>query len=101
MLTPVAPVAAVGACIVLLIGVGLVLTAPVSERLAKARWPRRSPRPALVLWQAVCLAAGFSVVAGLVVLAVEPLGDGERERALPRCRRTENGDGFHNRRTKT
>ncbi len=60
---------------VLLIAVGLVLTAPVSERLARARWPRRSPRPALVLWQAVCLAAGFSVVAGLVVLAVEPLGD--------------------------
>ena len=59
----------------LLIVVGLLLTAPVSFRLAIARWPRRSPRPALVLWQAVCLAAGFSVVAGLVVLAVEPLGD--------------------------
>jgi Zn-dependent protease with chaperone function len=27
-----------------------------------------------VLWQAVCLAAGFSVVAGLVLLAVEPVG---------------------------
>ncbi len=58
-----------------LILVGLLLTAPVSYRLARARWPRRSPRPALVLWQAVCLAAGFSVVAGLVVFAVEPMGD--------------------------
>ncbi len=57
-----------------LILVGLLLTAPVSYRFAMARWPRRSPRPALVLWQALCLAAGFSVVAGLVVLAVEPLG---------------------------
>ncbi len=58
-----------------LILVGLLLTAPVSYRLAGARWPRRSPRPALVLWQALCLAAGFSVVAGLVVFAVEPVGD--------------------------
>ncbi len=58
-----------------LIVVGLLLTAPVSYRLAGARWPRRSPRPALVLWQAMCLAAGFSVVAGLVALAVEPLGN--------------------------
>jgi Zn-dependent protease with chaperone function len=29
----------------------------------------------LVLWQAVCLAAGFSVVAGLVLLAVQPFGN--------------------------
>lgn len=58
-----------------LIFVGLVLTAPVSYRLASAKWTRRSPRPALVLWQAMCLAAGFSVVAGLVLLAVQPLGD--------------------------
>ena len=57
-----------------LVVVGLLLTAPVSYLLAAARWTRRSPRPALVLWQAVCLAAGFSVVAGLVLLAAEPLG---------------------------
>jgi len=58
-----------------LIVVGLVLTAPVSYRLAKAGWTCRAPRTALVLWQALCLAAGFSVVAGLVLLAVEPLGN--------------------------
>ena len=57
-----------------LVVVGLVLTAPVSARLARAQWTRRAPRPALVLWQAVCLAAGFSVVSGLVLLAVQPLG---------------------------
>jgi len=57
-----------------LIVIGLLLTAPVSYQLAGASWTRRSPRPALLLWQAVCLAAGFSVVAGLVLLAVEPLG---------------------------
>ena len=58
-----------------LIVVGALLTGPVSFRLAGAGWTRRSPRPALVLWQAVCLTAGFSVVAGLVLLAVEPLGN--------------------------
>jgi Zn-dependent protease with chaperone function len=57
-----------------LVVVGMLLTAPVSAGLARARWTRRAPRPALVLWQAVCLAAGFSVVAGLVLLAVEPVG---------------------------
>ena len=57
-----------------LIVVGVVLTAPVSQRLARARWTRRAPRPALLLWQAVCLAAGFSVVSGLVLLAVQPQG---------------------------
>jgi Zn-dependent protease with chaperone function len=59
---------------VALVVVGIVLTAPVSQALARAGWTRRAPQPALVLWQAVCLAAGFSVVAGLVLLAVEPLG---------------------------
>jgi Zn-dependent protease with chaperone function len=58
-----------------LVVIGVVLTAPVSSLLANARWTRRAPRSSLVLWQAVCLAAGFSVVAGLVLLAVEPLGD--------------------------
>jgi Zn-dependent protease with chaperone function len=59
---------------IMLIVVGAVLTAPVSYRLAGARWTSRAPRSALVLWQAVCLAAGFAIVAGLVLLAVEPLG---------------------------
>ena len=35
-----------------LVTVGLLLTAPVSYRLAGAGWTRRSPRPALLLWQA-------------------------------------------------
>jgi len=59
---------------VILVIVGLLLTAPISFALARATWTRRAPRAALVLWQAVCLAAGFSVVAGLVLLAVQPLG---------------------------
>jgi hypothetical protein len=58
----------------LLVVLGLTLAAPVSIALARARWPRRAPGWSLLLWQAVCLAAGFSVVAGLALLAVEPSG---------------------------
>ena len=62
----------VGGC--LLIVLGLALAAPVSIALARAGWTRRAPGWSLLLWQAVCLAAGFSVVAGLALLAVEPAG---------------------------
>ena len=51
---------------------GVLLAAPVSALLARARWPSRSPRAALVLWQAVCLGAGLSLVGAGVVLAVAP-----------------------------
>lgn len=66
------PIALAGCLLVL---VGVVLTAPVSIALARANWTRRAPGWSLLLWQAVCLAAGFSVVAGLALLAVEPSGD--------------------------
>ncbi len=59
----------------LLIVLGLALAAPVSIALARARWTRRAPGWSLLLWQAVCLGAGFSVVAGLALLAVDPAGD--------------------------
>ncbi|MBM9467111.1 M56 family metallopeptidase [Nakamurella leprariae] len=52
----------------------VLLTGPVSALLARAHWPSRSPRAALVLWQAVCLGAGLSLVGAGVVIAVEPLG---------------------------
>lgn len=65
------PVAAIGCLLVL---TGVLLAAPISRALAGARWPRRAPGCSLLLWQAVCLGAGFSVVAGLALLAVEPSG---------------------------
>ncbi len=59
---------------VALVAVGIVLAAPVSIALARARWTHRAPGWCLLLWQAVCLAAGFSVVAGLGLLALDPSG---------------------------
>ncbi|GGM11988.1 M56 family metallopeptidase [Nakamurella endophytica] len=53
----------------------LLLASPVSAALARSTWGWRAPRPALVLWQAVCLSAGVSAVGAGVALAVEPLGD--------------------------
>ncbi len=65
------PVAVAGLALVL---AGVLLAAPVSIALARARWTSRAPGWCLLLWQAVCLAAGSSVVAGLVLMAVEPSG---------------------------
>ncbi|MDM2116374.1 M56 family peptidase, partial [Mycobacteroides abscessus] len=34
----------------------LLLTGPVPALLARARWPYRAPRAAMVLWQAIAVA---------------------------------------------
>lgn len=65
-----APVLAAG-----LAAAGVLLAGPVSVAYAGAGWSQRSPRAALVLWQAVCLGAGLSMLGSLVTLAVAPLGD--------------------------
>lgn len=65
-----APVLAAGLAIT-----SVLLAAPVSAMLAGAGWMQRAPRAALVLWQAVCLAAGLCMIGAGLVLALEPLGD--------------------------
>ena len=54
---PAAPVLATGLAVA-----AVLLAAPVSALLAKSQWTRRAPRASLVLWQAVCLAAGVCLV---------------------------------------
>lgn len=63
------PVLAVG-----LAATGVLLAGPLSAALARAGWPARAPRAALVLWQAMCLGAGLSLIGVGLVLAVAPLG---------------------------
>ncbi len=65
-----APVLTVG-----LATAGVLLAGPLSVALAGAGWTRRTPRAALVLWQAMCLGAGLSVIGAVLVPAVYPLGD--------------------------
>lgn len=50
------------------------LVGPVARRLADAAWVRREPRAALVLWQAVGLAAGLAAVGACLAVGVSPLG---------------------------
>ncbi len=63
--------------VVVLGALTLLLIGPVPAALVRARWPLRSPRAALVLWQAVALAgvlsafgAGLAIASRLLVLDV-------------------------------
>ncbi|RIJ76250.1 M56 family peptidase [Nakamurella silvestris] len=53
---------------------GIIAAGPASAALARANWPTRAPRPALVLWQALCLGAGLSFIGAPLVLALHPVG---------------------------
>ncbi|MGH8879590.1 MAG: M48 family metalloprotease [Stackebrandtia sp.] len=61
--------------IVLLGALSIALLGPVPAILERAAWPRREPRAALVLWQAVGLAGGVSVLGAAIAIALAPLGD--------------------------
>ncbi|HWD63325.1 MAG TPA: M56 family peptidase, partial [Humibacter sp.] len=53
----------------------VALAWPVPVALANARWPRRMPGAALVLWQAIALAGGLSMIGSLLVFGLMPFGD--------------------------
>jgi hypothetical protein len=52
----------------------VLLAGPISAVLARARWTRRAPRAALVLWQALCLSAGICLVGAGFTVALAPYG---------------------------
>jgi Zn-dependent protease with chaperone function len=43
-----------------------------SSALGAARWPRRSPRAAILLWQALGLGGGLAAIGALIELGVPP-----------------------------
>ncbi|MGL5441610.1 MAG: M56 family metallopeptidase, partial [[Mycobacterium] stephanolepidis] len=47
----------------------LLLTGPVPALLARARWPYRAPRAAMVLWQAIAAAAVLSAFSSGLAIA--------------------------------
>jgi Zn-dependent protease with chaperone function len=59
----------------LLAALAVVLAWPAPLVLSGADWPRRHPRAAIVLWQAVGVAGGLSAIGALLVLGVAPLDD--------------------------
>lgn len=64
----------------LLAGLAALLLWPAPRLLAAARWPLAFPAPALLLWQAIGLAAGLAAVGAGTVYALGALGD-----SLPRA----------------
>ncbi|MDQ6754728.1 MAG: M56 family metallopeptidase [Actinomycetota bacterium] len=53
----------------------VVLAWPVPLVLSRAHWPARSPFTAMVLWQAIALAGGLSMIGAMLVFGLVPLGD--------------------------
>lgn len=49
--------------------VALLLVGPVPALLARASWPQRAPRAAIVLWQAIALAAVLSAFSAGIAIA--------------------------------
>lgn len=58
-----------------LAALAIVLAWPVPLALSRARWPARSPFTAMVLWQAIALAGGLSMIGAMLVFGLVPLGD--------------------------
>lgn len=54
----------------------LLLTGPIPDMLARATWPHRTPRAALVLWQAIALAAVLSAFGSGLAITSELLVPG-------------------------
>jgi Zn-dependent protease with chaperone function len=57
-----------------LAGLAVLLAWPVPLLLASAHWPSRAPGTALVLWQAIALAGGLSMIGAFVTYGLIPFG---------------------------
>jgi Zn-dependent protease with chaperone function len=64
----------VAATVAALATLTVVLLGPAPSALARAGWTSREPRAALVLWQALGLAAGLAAIGTALALGVAPLG---------------------------
>lgn len=49
--------------------VALLLVGPVPDLLARASWPQRAPRAAIVLWQSIAIAAVLSAFSAGIAVA--------------------------------
>ncbi|MFZ3452409.1 M56 family metallopeptidase [Arthrobacter sp. 7Tela_A1] len=59
----------------LLAALAFVLAWPVPVILSRAKWPSRSPFSAMVLWQAIALAGGLSMIGAMLTWGLEPIGE--------------------------
>lgn len=58
-----------------LAALAVVLAWPTPLALARAKWPARAPVQAVLLWQAIALAGGLSMIGSMLVWGLSPLGD--------------------------
>lgn len=58
-----------------LAALAVLLAWPAPLALAGAGWPRRHPRAAIVLWQAIGVSGGLAAIGALLVLGLAPLED--------------------------
>ena len=57
-----------------LAALAVALAWPVPLLLSRASWPARSPAAALVLWQAIAIAGGLSMIGALLTFGLAPFG---------------------------
>lgn len=62
--------------ILLLAVLAIVLAGPAPVLLGRARWVRRAPGTAMVLWQAVAWAGGLALIGTPLAWGLAPFGDG-------------------------
>jgi Zn-dependent protease with chaperone function len=60
---------------ILLAALAVILAWPVPVLLARASWPSASPATALILWQAIALAGGLSMIGAMLTFGLIPFGD--------------------------
>ncbi len=60
---------------VALAALAVALAWPVPILLARAAWPSRAPATALLLWQAIALAGGLSMIGALLSYGLQPFGE--------------------------
>ncbi len=54
----------------------ILLAGPVSSALARARWMERMPTAGTVLWQAICLTSGLTMIEAGLTVALGPIAPG-------------------------
>ncbi|WP_204722426.1 MULTISPECIES: M56 family metallopeptidase [Glutamicibacter] len=58
-----------------LAALAIALAWPTPLALSKAKWTARSPVQAVLLWQAIALGGGLSMIGSMLVWGLDPLGD--------------------------